>query len=170
MSFLYRPGKGPAPDLYSTHGRSEIARIEHAVFTKASCDLAWKVFSDWKRWPSFSNIYASPLEWKGTPWSPGSRLQFKISHPIRTKVDRVITFVTPPRCVARINQVHGYTMEQWVLFDPFIGGGTKVTTWIELTGGDLPAELRETKELLNTILANWFANFSFECDRMAESV
>ena len=170
MSFFVRPGDGPLAELYPNNLRSEIARIEHAVFTKAACDLVWRLFSQWKRWPAYSDIYGSEIEWKGTPWTPGSRLQFDIARPIRTRVDRVITFCTPPRCVAWINHVHGYTMEQWVLFDPFAGGGTKITTWIEVAGADLRVDGKDAREMVKEILATWFANFSADCDRMAESV
>src|SRR5438034_9968375 len=128
MTFLSRPGRGLKADFYAANSKSEIARVDHIVFTKARCELAWRVFSNWKNWSSFSDIYDSEIEWKGTPWTPGSRLYFEIVRPVRAKVDRVITVCTPPRCVAWITHVHGYTMEQWLLFDPYVGGGTKVST------------------------------------------
>jgi len=170
MSFLSRPNRGLTPDLCVTNLRSEIARIEHAVFTNAPCDLVWKLFSDWKHWPAFSDIYGSPIEWKGSPWVPGSRMHFEIVYPVRAKLDRVITICTPPRCVAWINHVHGYTMEQWVLFDPYSGGGTRITTWIELTGPELCPDGQDARALVKALLEKWFANFCHECDRVAEEV
>jgi hypothetical protein len=170
MSFSPRPSRGLTQDVCATNLRSEIARIDYIVFTKAPCDLAWKIFSDWKRWQSFSDVYGSPVEWKGSPWTPGSRMQFDIVHPVRARLDRAITVCTPPRCVAWINHVRGFTMEQWVLFDPFGGGGTKVTTWIELTGAELCPEGHDARTVVKSMLEKWFGNFCAECDRMAESI
>ena len=167
MSFLSRPDRGLTPNLRTHSLRSEIARIEHAVFTKAPCDLVWKLFSDWRRWPSFTDIYGSPIEWKGSPWTPGSRMQFDIAHPVRARVDRVITICTPPRCVAWINHVYGYTMEQWVLFDHYSGGGTRITTWIEFTGAELCPDGNDARIVVKGLLERWFANFCAECDRVA---
>ncbi len=61
-------------------------------------------------------------------------------------------------------------MEQWVLFDPFGGGGTKVTTWIELTGAELCPEGHDARTVVKSMLEKWFGNFCAECDRMAESI
>jgi hypothetical protein len=170
MSFLHRPNRGLTPDLCATNLRSEIARIDHIVFTQAPCDLAWKIFSDWKLWPRFSDIYGPTIQWQGAPWQPGSRMLIDIVQPLRAKVDRVITICTPPRCVAWINHVRGYTMEQWVLFDPYVGGGTKVSTWIELTGADMFCEGKDTPQIVKACLDKWFGNFCAECDRVAEGI
>src|SRR5262249_6670103 len=145
MSFLPRPDRGLMPDFCAANPRSEIVRVDHIVFTKAQCELAWKVFSNWKNWPSFSDIYSSEIQWKGAPWIPGSRMHFEILQPVRAKVDRVITVCTPPRCVAWINHVNGYTMEQWLLFDPYVGGGTKISTWIEMTGAEICGDGQDPK-------------------------
>ena len=170
MSFSPRPNRGLTQNVCAPNLRSEIARIDYIVFTKAPCDLAWKIFSDWKRWQFFSDVYGSPIEWKGSPWAPGSRMQFDIVRPVRARLDRVITVCTPPRCVAWINHVRGYTMEQWVLFDPFAGGGTRITTWIELTGAELCPEGHDTRIVVKGMLEKWFSNFCAECDRMAETI
>jgi hypothetical protein len=95
---------------------------------------------------------------------PGSRLQIEIVTPVVAKQDRVITLCTPPRCVAWINHVLGYTMEQWVQFDPETGGGTRVSTWIEIMGVDL--EGHDVERLVARFVADWFVNFCAECDRM----
>jgi hypothetical protein len=83
---------------------------------------------------------------------------------MRATQDRVITICTPPRCVAWINHVLGYTMEQWVLFDPDAGGGTRVSTWIEFTGADFDGS--EVEKLVTKFAAEWFGKFRAECDRM----
>ncbi len=160
---------GPARTLFSTHSRLEIARVDYTVFTKADCGSAWKLFADWKRWPSFSNVYGrGGIQWQGDPWSPGSRLRIEIVIPEPTIVDRVITICTPPRCVAWINHVRGYTMEQWVLFDPYVGGGSKISTWIEFTGQDLCGDGRDARQIVKRLLEKWFDNFCEECDRVAD--
>jgi hypothetical protein len=167
MSFSLRPDRDLTADLHARSMRSEIARIEHAVFTKAPCDMAWKLFSDWRRWPELSDIYGSPIEWKGSPWAPGSRMQFDIVRPVRARMDRVITICSPPRCVAWINHVYGYTMEQWVLFDQYAGGGTRISTWIELTGAELCPDGKHAGEVVKGVLEKWFSNFCARCDEVA---
>jgi hypothetical protein len=147
----------------NTRPKPEILRIEYSISTKADCGLAWRIFSDCSRWYRFSDAYRS-IEWRGAPWTPGSRLQIEIIRPVVATQDRVITICTPPRCVAWINHVLGYTMEQWVLFDPDAGGGTRVSTWIEFTGADFDGS--EVEKLVTKFVAEWFGKFRAECDRM----
>ncbi len=174
MTYLSRPPRrGPTPGLCagksSTDKRPEIVRVEYTVFTKADVGLTWKIFSDWKLWPSFSDVYGKGgIEWRGAPWEPGSRLFIDIAYPVRTTVDRVITICTPPRCVAWISHVRGFTMEQWVLFDPYHGGGTKISTWIELMGVEFCVDGCDAREIVKGMLAKWFEEFCAECDRIAD--
>jgi hypothetical protein len=147
--------------------KPEIVRIESIVLTRANCTLAWKIFSNWNLWPKFSKVYGKRIEWHGAPWESGSRMIIDIIRPVSAKVDRVITVCTPPHCVAWISHVQGYTMEQWVVFDPYTGGGAKVTTWIELTGPALCGEKHDMKALMQSFIDEWFHNFSAECDRAA---
>ena len=148
------PGNDPKP---------KIVRVEYTISTKANYAFAWRLFSDCSSWHRFSNAYRS-IEWQGTPWVPGSRLQIEIVSPVVATQDRVITLCEPPRCVAWINHVLGYTMEQWVLFDPEAGGGTRISTWIEITGADI--EGHDVEKLVARFLADWFVSFCAECDRM----
>jgi hypothetical protein len=148
------PGNDPKP---------KIVRVEYTISTKADYAFAWRIFSDCSRWHHFSNAYRS-IEWQGAPWVPGSRLQIEIVHPVVATQDRVITLCEPPRCVAWINHVLGYTMEQWVLFDPEAGGGTRISTWIEITGADIDGH--DVEKLVARFLADWFVSFCAECDRM----
>jgi len=170
MNFPSGPDRGPKPKLCDASRRFEIARVEYTVFTKADCVFTWRIFSDVKLWRSSSDVYGERIEWRGAPWMPGSQLLIDIVKPVSTQVDRVITICTPPRCVAWINHVRGFTMEQWVLFDPFAGGGTKVTTWVEMTGAKMEADGNETREILQTLLEKWFMNFAAMCDELAESI
>jgi hypothetical protein len=145
--------------------KAKIVRVEYSISTKADCALTWRIFTDCARWHRFTNAYRS-LEWRGEPWVPGSRLQIEIVRPVVATQDRVITICTPPRCVAWVNHVMGYTMEQWVLFDPDAGGGTRVSTWIEITGADL--EGHNIEKMVAQFAADWLINFGAECDRRAD--
>jgi hypothetical protein len=57
-------------------------------------------------------------------------------------------------------------MEQWVLFDPVPGGGTRVSTWLEMTGADF--NVPNAEKLIQRVLEYWFLNFCAECDRVTE--
>jgi hypothetical protein len=160
------PTPGLTPVLSSIGPKPNIVRIEYSRITKADCGLAWRIFSDCARWRRFSDAYRS-IEWRGDPWTSGSRLQIEIVLPVVAKMDRVITICTPPRCVAWINHVLGYTMEQWVLFDPDAGGGTKVSTWLEITGADFDGH--QVEKLAVKLVERWFVNFCAECDRTVDA-
>lgn len=160
------PRRGLLPEL-PPESNNHIARVEFAVFTKADCSVAWRIFSDLGLWPRFADHYGS-IRWHGAPWTPGSRLHIEVRKPIDTTVDRVITVCMPPHHVAWINHVRGYTMEQWVSFDPYHGGGTRVSTWIEVMGAELSLQGGKDVKLIKTILAGWFENFVAECDRAAD--
>src|SRR5205807_6049453 len=174
MTYLSRPPRrGPTPGLCAGNSpsdkRPEIVRIEYTVFTAAELGLTWKLFSDWKSWSNFSDVYGKAgIVWRGAPWEPGSRLSIDLAYPVRMTVDRVITVCTRPRCVAWISHVRGFTMEQWVLFDPYHGKGTKVSTWIELMEVEFCIDGCEVREIVKSMLANWFENFCTECDRIAD--
>jgi hypothetical protein len=75
----------------------------------------------------------------------------------------------PPNYIAWINHVRGYTMEQWISFDAYQGGGARVSTWIEVTGAEASAQRSEDIRLLEAVVAGWFDNFCAECDRVADS-
>ena len=76
----------------------------------------------------------------------------------------------PPRRFdkyAWINHVLGYTMEQWVLFDPHAGGGTRISTWVEFTGAALMVDGHDIEAIVRRFVETWYTNFAAECDRMA---
>jgi len=147
--------------------QSDSAGISHTVFTRAQCDVAWKVFSICNLWPGFSETHGSNVQWHGAPWNAGSRLQFDIAEPEPTRVECVLTLCAPPQCVAWINHVRGHTFQQCVLFEPYMGGGTKITTWIELTNTERGDGLTKIRLLLKFLLQTWFGNFTAECDHQA---
>jgi hypothetical protein len=147
------PRRGLLPELPPefTH---HIARVEYAIFTKAKRSLAWQIFSDLSLWPKFCDLYEN-IRWHGTPWTPGSRLRIDVREPVNATVDRVLTVCMPPNYIAWINHVRG--------------GGTRVSTWIEVTGAEASAQRSEDIRLLETVVEGWFDNFSAECDRVADS-
>lgn len=160
------PGRSlpPKPSARPPQGG---AYVDHVVFTRANPRIAWRIFSDWTLWPNFSDVYQS-IEWQGAPWEPGSRLRIEIRKPVQATLDRVITVCMPPHCAAWITHVRGYTMEHWVRFDPYHGGGTRVSTWLELMGPELKEDNGATPELVKNLMANWFQNFAAECDRVVQ--
>jgi hypothetical protein len=164
MNYPSEPTPGPTPVPCTTNPKPKIVRIEYSRSTKADCALAWGIFSDCARWHHFSDAYRS-IVWRGAPWVPGSRLQIEIVRPVVATQDRVITLCEPPRCVAWINHVLGYTMEQWVLFDPEKEGGTRVSTWIEITGVDVDGQ--DVEKQVTEYLDGWMVKFCAECDGVA---
>jgi hypothetical protein len=152
----------------SPEPENPVSRVEYIVFTHADCALAWRIFSDLRLWPNFCDIYGE-IAWQGTPWTPGSRLRIELQPPLNATANRVITVCTPPHQVAWINHVCGNTMEQWVSFDSYHGGGTRISTWIEVTGTELAVNGISFLTFLRRVLATWFENFALECDRVAGS-
>lgn len=169
MNYPSGPDEGPAKSLCSGASEPEMGRIEFKVFTHGDCNLAWKIFSECEKWNRFLNAYGK-VQWKGERWAPGSRLLIEIFYPIHATQDRVITICTPPRCVAWINHVFGYTLEQWVLFDPYPSGGTRVSTWIEIVGKALSVEGQDIRALIQDFVVRWYTKFAEVCDREASQI
>jgi hypothetical protein len=163
------PGDGaPAPSKAMLGLRSGLVRIEYAVSTKADSATAWHIFTDWQYWSRISNRYKE-VRWHGRPWVPGSRLHVELRRPVEAVVDRVITVCQPAVHVAWINHVLGYTMEQWVFFQPAARGGTRVFTWLEFTGPGETFQGRSVQELIENYIEEWYEQFRLECDRAAQA-
>ena len=169
MDYSSGPGRGPATPVRSQQSDTNIARIDFTVITQANCELAWKVFSQCEQWNKFLNAYGR-IQWFGERWAPGSRLQIELTYPTAVVQDRVITISNPPRCVAWINHVMGFTMEQWVLFDPCPGNGTRISTWIEFTGETLQVGGHDVPAIVRDFVERWYTNFAAELDRMTSWV
>jgi polyketide cyclase/dehydrase/lipid transport protein len=166
MNYEMRPPRRGLPSNLSSNLLSPFVRVEYAVFTKAKPELAWKIFSDIESWPKFCSLYKN-IRWQGAPWTAGSRLHIEIREPINAIVDRALTVCMPPHHISWISHVRGYTMEQWVSLDPAPGGGTRVATWIEVTGGTVSRDQALDLQQLKSVVSTWFDNFSLECDRAA---
>ena len=167
MSDYKGPVCGPLQRVLNKNSGLEISRFEYKAVTNADCSLAWRIFSDCEGWASFSDLYRN-VQWRGFPWAPGSRLEMQVTRPIVTRVDRVITVCTPPRWAAWIGHGAGYSWEQWVLFEPHPGAGTRISTWVEVVGAPLSPESGGFRELVKQLHEEWYESFRAECDRAAE--
>lgn len=143
-----------------------IERLEYSVITKASREEVWRAFSDYRNWPTFSDIYGNMLWVQGQPWQPGSRLRIEVVKPLQTTIDHVIISCTPREQVAWIDHALGTTMEQWVVFEPLADGGTRVRTWAEFTGTMDEITGRPLREWLREFIADWYGNFGEFCDQL----
>ena len=143
-------------------------KFKYEVVTRASSKLAWEVFSNWRRWHSFSNIYGS-LTWKqGTPWSVGSRLLIEIVQPVHAFIDHVITFCEPEKRVGWIDNAFGVAIEQWVSFETLPSKDTRVTLVGEIVGGEsLQISERSSLEHVIQFTKTWYDNFKIVCDELA---
>jgi len=142
-------------------------RFEYSVTTKAPPQQAWEVFSDWTRWPQFSELYREIRWTKGEPWHEGSRLSIKAATPVGVTLDHVITMCVPGEKVAWIDHALGTTMEQWVFFKAAPDGGAQVRTWAEFTGVIPLIVGRKMKDVLLEFTRTWYDRYAVECDRVA---
>lgn len=147
-----------------------LERFEYSVTTKATPEVAWKVFSNLELWPQFSEHYTEIRWTKGEPWQSGSRLSITADKPIRVTLDHVITICVPGEKVAWIDHAVGTTMEQWVTFEPQPNGGTLVSTWAEFTGLVPLLAGRRIKDVLLEFTRTWYDHYAKECDRTAAEV
>ena len=147
-----------------------INKFRHEVVTKASPTLAWEVFSNWRRWHTFSNIYGS-LEWaQGTPWTEGSRLRIEIVRPLHMYIDHVITFCEPANKVGWIDNAFGVVLEQWVTFQKTVDGVTRVTVVSEMVGGEsINIGGRNAMDLLEDFTRTWYENYRTVCDELSSA-
>src|SRR5581483_2871512 len=168
---MKEPLNGKAPPASSeAHAaiRTSIVRIEHSVVTKARPGTAWQIFTNCECRSRISDRYQG-IEWYGAPWAPGSRIRVRLLHPVVATVDRVITACEPGQSIAWINHVIGYTMEQWLFFQPVVGGGARIFTWLEFVGPSEMIEGRSVQEVIEEYLQEWYESFQLECDRVALS-
>jgi len=140
----------------------------YSVITKASPALAWEVFSDWRQWNNFANVYGE-LRWReGTPWEPGSRLEIEILKPVNTGIDHVITNCIPGQKVGWIDHAMGVAMAQWVSFDNLGTKGTRVHTWGDIVHGGVTIGGVRVEQLVTSFVETWYENFRRACDCLSE--
>lgn len=146
--------------------RSDPVRVEYAAVTRADKNVAWKLFSDFRRWRRFSDFYGE-IRWvSGAPWSVGSRLRINLVRPVRTTVHHVIIACSPGERVGWIDHALHNTMEQWVVFEPLAEGGTLVQTWAEVVGPAVTVGGRPLRKLLKSFIELWYSRFCRECNHL----
>ena len=142
--------------------------FQYTVITKASPEVAWNIFSDWTRWPSFANVYGK-LRWhEGRPWQVGSRLFIELLRPVETVIEHVIITCTPMKQIGWIDSAVGVTIIQWVEFEQQGEGRTLIHTWGEIAGAKFEIAGRTIPQLVNTFTETWYENFRTACDKAAE--
>jgi hypothetical protein len=141
--------------------------LEYTAFTRADRALAWRLFSDFRLWPAFSDVYGAISWTKGKPWVAGSRLRIEIVRPVKAVVDHVITICSPAEQVAWIDHFLGNTMVQWVTFESRADGRTRVHTWAEITGSTKIVGEHDCSEFLRGFTRTWYDSFCATCDQLA---
>lgn len=145
-------------------------RFQYSVVTKASARAAWQVFSDWKRWNSFANIYGD-IRWReGQPWSIGSRMEIEVVRPIKAVIDHLIICCEPARELGWIDRALGITLGQWVEFEHQGPKQTRINTWGEVAPSGRFRGGRTVEQLVSTFIETWYENFRVACDQLADAV
>src|SRR5260370_15338866 len=103
-------------------------RFQYCMTTKASRKLAWEVFSNWRRWNEFANIYGEVAWREGKPWEAGSPLDIEVLEPVKTVVSHGITNCQPARKVAWIDHALGRVLAPRVSCEEHPKKGTRVPT------------------------------------------
>jgi len=144
-------------------------KFSYEVFVKAKPSLAWEIFSNWRRWHTFSNVYGR-LEWvKGEPWTVGSRLSIEIVQPFQATIDHVITHCEPGEKVGWIDHAMGVAIDQWVVFEPKNNAGTFVRTSGEIVGADLTLTNGVSLEkFITDFTRQWYEAYREVCNQLAE--
>jgi hypothetical protein len=143
-------------------------RFQYSVTTKASREAAWGIFSNWRRWNEFANIYGD-VEWReGAPWEAGSRLDIEVLKPVKTVVSHVITNCQPAHKVGWIDHSLGVVLAQWVNFEQ-ARGGTRVHTWGDIVHSGVAIAGRTVEQVVTSFTETWYENFRSACDRLAEN-
>lgn len=144
-----------------------MVRFEYKVTTKASPQLAWRTFSDWRLWNQFADVYGE-IRWRdGKPWEPGSRMTIEILHPVNAVVEHVITSCTPEKRIGWIDHAVGVALGQWVTFESG-PKGTTVHTWGDIVHSGVTIGGRKVEHLVMAFTSMWYENFRLTCDHLAE--
>jgi hypothetical protein len=142
-------------------------RFQYGVTTKASRERAWEIFSDWRRWNEFADIYGQ-IHWReGQPWEAGSRLEIEVVQPVNTVVRHVITNCQPARKVGWIDHSLGIVLAQWVSFEEAAGGGTRVHTWGDIVHSGVKIAGQTAEQIITGFTKTWYENFRVACDQRA---
>lgn len=142
-------------------------RFQYSITTKAWRPLAWEIYTNWRLWNTFANIYGE-LRWScGSPWNVGSRLQIEVCKPIRTIVDHEITSVEPRKRIGWTDRCRGIVIRQSVEFEDLPEGQTRVQTWGEFSRSKSIIAGRTVEGLITSFTETWYENFRSLCDQFA---
>ena len=143
-------------------------KFAYEVLVKAKPALAWEIFSNWRRWHTFANVYGR-LEWvKGEPWNVGSRMSIEVLHPVHVTIDHVITHCDPGEKVGWIDHALGVAIDQWVIFEPKNGSGTLVRVHGEIVGSELVfASGAPLDTFVKDFTKQWYDAYAEVCNQMA---
>jgi hypothetical protein len=144
-------------------------RFQYSVTTKASARGAWEVFSDWRKWNSFANIYGEVKWLEGEPWNVGSRMEIEVLRPVEVVIDHLIICCEPAREIGWIDKALGITIAQWVEFEKEGVERTRVNTWGEITPPGAKVAGRTVEQLVSTFTETWYENFRLACDQAVSS-
>jgi hypothetical protein len=158
-------GQSVGDKSHSVRG-SDIERVEYTAVTRAEPALSWKIFADYRNWPTFVDAYGS-IRWiAGEPWNLGSRLRIELVWPVSITITRLITMSRKGECVGWIDHARGSTMEQWVIFERDPDGGTCLRTWAEVFGSKPKVAGQPFVQFAESFIKLWFDGFCKECDRV----
>jgi len=142
-------------------------RFQYSVTTRASRGRAWEIFSNWRRWNEFADVYGE-LHWReGKPWEAGSRMEIELRQPVATVVSHVITNCQPAHKVGWIDHSLGVVLAQWVHFEELVGGGTRVHTWGDIVHSGVTIAGRSAEHLVTSFTETWYEKFRATCDQVA---
>jgi hypothetical protein len=141
----------------------------YSVITKATPRQAWEIFSDWRGWNNFANVYGEVRWREGNPWEPGSRLEIELLRPVNLVLDHVITTCVPEKKVGWIDHAMGVAIGQWVTFECLGERGTRVHTWGDIVHGGVTVAGQAVEELVTSFTETWYENFRRTCDHMVDA-
>jgi hypothetical protein len=148
--------------------RKTMHHFEYAVTTHASLKTAWKLYTDWSRWPSFASIYGR-IEWsQGRPWDVGSHMDIEILRPLHTVIDHLIIVCEEEHEIAWIDRAMGITICQRVEFEALPSGKTRIRTWGDVSPDGAVIDGKPVSRLVDVFMETWYENFRFACDASAQ--
>jgi hypothetical protein len=144
-------------------------RFKYSVTTKAWRPLAWEIYTNWKLWNRFANVYGD-LHWRGgKPWDIGSSLQIEVRMPVNTIVDHQITSIEPHKKIGWTDRARGIILRQMVEFVDMPDGKTQILTWGEFSRPTSLIAGRTVAALVTSFTETWYENFRLLCDQFAEA-
>jgi hypothetical protein len=154
--------------ILGTGKEEHMYKFQYSVITNASRKLAWDVFSDWRRWNAFANIYGD-IRWQdGQPWKIGSRMKIEVLRPTQTMVDHLIISCEPEQEVGWIDRALGITLGQWVRFEEMGSSQTRIKTWGEIAPSGVMLAGSAVEQIVANFTETWYENFRCECDELAQ--